>query len=725
MPSGSSRLHNPGRGGGVFDRNTSDLERATTTLAATETHVENAVPMASKPPSSTTNDVDDLEMRLAATIEEMTAPDSPVLNTKQTSTNTTDLTSARLRPHNPYATKQHIVTNTLTTTVATPRAIEQHHPAIIAPTPQPTLPMDTANTEYVPPRVLLPNRTQFLANRDTMGDDDTDMYTGPAAHVPILPRPLRNQTGRYTWRVHAVASDSSFDSLRMAIQEVWDALSTSDPSLIIYPWSEMEALDADKALSLSSECPTITRDLLTYFHRAFPRSSGGTYYIGVRMGHQMSVKDVRLSSAEFFTTSANKTRVGYWYRSLQHDYPVEVGWLLGSTPTMSVERIAAEIYARSNGAIEVGCRWHLISTKKYNPNLPDNQKFKAIHLEVKYEQQAAAIQFIGALFSKTRTKNFVLGTTMRFIPLISLVSSETAEHKVAHCRERQGIFLYQLRAVRIYTLGDIDVRSKHWNNKTMRDLIMALTIDASSSRRLFLSCDMQYDGAIVLQLFKDNETVGYHKAHNLLAYLRFTNPPEFHDAITKAFLPSAHGPANDALWDETTKSIITPADAQALEIEDGILDDDFGFNPDLHKQLFADMDLAQLEESSTSSPQSRVRNLDDDSISTFRSARKKTRFDETTTKPPSTPTRAPTRSTSRTHNSRDDGSTQSEITTESRLSTLESNASQVSTNVNEVKADVGEVKAEVNRIFAMLQRMEQTNLASTQNQESSGAGCQP
>jgi hypothetical protein len=750
-----------GRGGaaGSISRfATSELERVTLTGPSSETTVES---YAKSPPTVTTTDFDDddsLEQRLQQSIDELSAegeqvqpslastirnpyrkspPNSvPPLDSQPTSVlpATNMVTDSQSQPHSTltnHPTPMDTSTNMdveATPTLAPdilPMATEVEEP--LAPALQlPTVMEDVVatgtasplmnndNTEYVPPRVRRPTRTEFIQENEWLYDPDADedaQYNGPNAHPKVAPSPERHTTGRYTWKVHALPSDNSFASLKAAILELWEVFLASDPSFVIYPWTE-SVNDPTKALTSTNQCPSITRDLLAYFHKGYPRSSGGSYYIGVRMGYQLSYADMKTATAEFFSTSVNKTRVGYWYRPLQHDKPVEIGWLLGSTPSMSLERLTAEIYTRSNGKVEIGCRWKAIAMKTYIPDMPDHLRFKAIHIEVKAEQQSAATRFFGALFSKSRTKNFVMNTTLRFIPLISAVTKHADVVKVSHCRDRQGIFLHQLKQSYTFHVQSLDFKSHRLGNQSLRDLIMKLRVDSPTSKQLFHSCDLMLDGSVSLTFLGKHESIGFQKSHNLLAYLRFTNPPEYHDAITECFMDSAYADADDAVWDPQNHTVLTSVDVIISDIEEGKEDDAFGYSPELDK-VVVEVDKTQLDNVSTASSNPR-RNLDDDSITTFRSAYKKTRFSEST-KPPAQdnlPVTRPQRTTTRPPRTpTDDISTHSELTTDSRLSALE--AQSVTNNTYFAK------------IFTILQRVEQNQLASAQSQENSGAGCPP
>ena len=153
-----------------------------------------------------------------------------------------------------------------------------------------------------------------------------------------------------------------------------------------------------------------------------------------------------------------------------------------------------------------------------------------------------------------------------------------------------------------------------------------------------------------------------------------------------------------------------------------------GYNPDLHNKVIVDLENVDLVNASAPPP---TGPFDDDSVSTFRST-KKTRFNEETTKPAAkdsdrrSVTRSRTATTSQGSSTtsqtprptlpnttpRDDTSIQSEVTLESLLSRQ--------TNLENV------VHRNMGNIFDILQRLEQNQLASTQNEEkSSGTGRPP
>jgi hypothetical protein len=224
---------------------------------------------------------------------------------------------------------------------------------------------------------------------------------------------------------------------------------------------------------------------------------------------------------------------------------------------------------------------------------------------------------------------------------------------------------------------------------------------------------------VAFTFLQKHQSMGFHKVHNLLAYLRFTSPPSYREAIDESFMDSAFADAADVTWDPTTHSVLTSVDTIFSNIDEGQEDDDFGYNKEMEK-VIVDAAAMQVDNESTTSPSPRTRNLDDDSITTFRSAYKKTRFAEST-KPPaqaSAPVSRPPRSSTRSTRAPDDVSTHSEITTDSRLSALESQSATIMEQSNARDTQIA-------HILTIVQRLEQNTMASAQSQENSGAGCPP
>jgi hypothetical protein len=585
---------------------------------------------------------------------------------------------------------------------------------------------------------------KMICDNETLVDLSADRYTGPPSKPYIVPQPEREHHGRYTWKVQARPSANKAEGLRKGILEIWDELFATDPTLVIYPWSENKAGDDRSALLSPDHCPTVPQDLRKFFHKAYHRANGSdTYYIEVRMGHDMSVRDLRFESSEFFGSDKNRNRVGFWYKHLQHDNIVEIGWLLGSTLSMSLDRLAVEVFHRSKRQVEIGCRYKGIALKEFNPNLPPGEFVKAIHIEVKKEQAKAAKKYLTQLFSHHRASDFVMGTPMRLVPVLKDLSTRS-ERKCLRLRARQKFFVADIRNARTWQIDSVDYRSELLDDKNLRDFIMAIPLANDPNRNLFIACEPQGDGATLFSFLNSHSDEAYNRIHNLLAFLGHHYPDKV-SALATGFSAEAREDAADAVWDPVSKFMISPEDAALDAIEDDLEDDFLGqcSDPEGRHKYMMELDGTLF----TSTP---VIRRSDDSVSTFKSA-KKARFDDSSSQstpragtttvnqsiiPTNTQMTTPSNIQTTTQRSirtsvqppthsgtnRDDISTQSSLTLESALSRI----SQLEDNMMAIRTDASAMRNDFSTVRQLLQSLSNHPIfssASLPSNEHTGAGC--
>ena len=304
-PAFSNRIRSIlGRGGGIETHRPSVLDSATFEVSGSEIPVARSVEH-SVPPLLEATLVDDTMADADATTT------SPIILTQPTLTddhmNTEpDLTS-------PDITEIGYQNGT--------QAANTPHRVITQQSTPPT-PHEQATTGTIPASSL----GRFFQENQVVPNlqNPADVYNGPSLPPPVIPEPHCPYFGRYIWKNFIPKLSSPFPTLVRSIQEVWDALHESDPSLIIYPWREDAARNPSLALHRVDDCPTTKEVLARYFQKAFPKAEGGSFHIGVCMGHDLSERQLRQKSSEFFTTT-NRDRLGFWYRGLQHDEVTEVG----------------------------------------------------------------------------------------------------------------------------------------------------------------------------------------------------------------------------------------------------------------------------------------------------------------------------------------------------------------------------------------------------------------
>lgn len=238
----------------------------------------------------------------------------------------------------------------------------------------------------------------------------------------------------------------------------------------------------------------------------------------------------------------------------------------------------------------------------------------------------------------------------------------------------------------------------------------------------FVACEPQFDGATVLSFFQGNADEAYNRIHNLLAFLRFTNPPEFHLGITNSFSASAQEAASHVVWDPDSKMVITQADmlVQDIVVDDAALDGFLGCDPELQRRFI--MDLRGLkpddESSATKRPAPDDDDDDDDSVSTFKSGNISAQSSKKPRSIPAVPDGKPAAVSQPTRPSRvakskkqDDVSMQSEITLESAVS-----------RISQLEDNVLAMRSEFREVHSLLRNIAQSHSASAPSHENTGAG---
>lgn len=144
----------------------------------------------------------------------------------------------------------------------------------------------------------------------------------------------------------------ALEALSDALKEVWAKQKEADKKLVVYP---LKADSRFSSLTTLKEFPEKLPGIQEYFNRTFIRKTGGVLYISVRLGHDNQFKDMH-SEVDWWLSAHG---YGWYYKSLQCESSVCIGWLLYSTIDMDKSSLAAEIFKQLG--IRVGLRFRAIS----------------------------------------------------------------------------------------------------------------------------------------------------------------------------------------------------------------------------------------------------------------------------------------------------------------------------------------------------------------------------
>jgi hypothetical protein len=220
------------------------------------------------------------------------------------------------------------------------------------------------------------------------------------------------------------------------------------------------------------------------------------------------------------------------------------------------------------------------------------------------------------LFHSSENDNLVMGTTFRLVPIITSVTHSYTQQKCSRMRERQGAFLHQLENLRSRDIVLIDVKDPLLGNKSLRDLIMELTLPQDPTVKLFFSADAT-DDSYVFSYYSGYNSTAHMVNADLFSYLKFLNPLLPVARLSRCFTYSAVERSLDNEWDAEQCLVVTQDDRHMSSFQDNADDDLFLFNTDIAQRFVLDMTALRAQAAGNGYAAPVVIGGDNDSISTF------------------------------------------------------------------------------------------------------------
>ncbi len=156
-----------------------------------------------------------------------------------------------------------------------------------------------------------------------------------------------------------------------------------------------------------------------------------------------------------------KQKHGVYKKHLQCEFPVIIGWLFRSVPSIDCNQLQQEIEAKVG--FPVHARWQIVNSGQDH----DDQPTKAIHLRVDPRFQHEAELALGDLFSKDSSQ-YPLGIDMRLIIPTNQITNSNNYKKFAELRQRQRSFNEKMVSVPSWEISSLNPDS---SDSTLRDLL--------------------------------------------------------------------------------------------------------------------------------------------------------------------------------------------------------------------------------------------------------------
>ena len=408
--------------------------------------------------------------------------------------------------------------------------------------------------------------------------------------------------------------------LNEMLNNLWDKIKELDSSLVVYPWKDGSTDPSIR--SFESVSKTSLSDIRVYFHRAAPRETGGFNYFSAYLGHDVAFKKIKEDMEHWlFRTDV---QAGWWYRPLQCEETLKLGWLFGSVREMDADILAAEIKRKSG--VKVGLRFKTIAVAR-GVALSKDEMIQALHIEidVKDEKRRTAVE---NLYSK-RASWYPLGMKMRLVLERNQLSVLDSLAKWDRMRNFHSILSKDTQWFDDEEIAVLDYKDSELGNKTLRQVIMA-TRSADGTKPLFITVARRFRGNGARFVVRNNLADEADALVNggILSYLRATLDQRMQKALEKCFMTKAIARADLAVWDPVKKCVVSHADRMLDDFDASMLEE-FSLNSyDLEEKegVSAGITLSNMDALQDRLLKTRNEGREvslGDSVSTFRNAAEK------------------------------------------------------------------------------------------------------
>jgi hypothetical protein len=371
--------------------------------------------------------------------------------------------------------------------------------------------------------------------------------------------------------------------------------------LRIKPSLKLHTVDPDNhtitQLDDPANFPTTLPDAKEFFHGLRPNLRGGYTNVKVLASCKLEMKKMA-KEVEFYHHAKKES---FTVSPIQSHSTKWVCWLLYSTRATDCKHLG-EVLTQRLGK-EVSCRFMRINDKqKYDKDDPH-----AVHIQSSEED----VEDVQALMSKlysSKAEHFPLGMRMRYVSIVTDISSMQGLTKFNLLRNRQDGWCAQHQAKTVASLAVIDTEVGK-TSKTLREMIMEIPATTGNTETpLFMAINAPWKGK--------GFVISYHpaKADEASTTINGMYPrllAKYGDAINNFFTSKGIKKGRTMKWDSTTN--------QVTSIHDEELNGVFDADPEM-----ADLDkMKATDEATTGVPKRgevftfQKERTDDDSISTM------------------------------------------------------------------------------------------------------------
>lgn len=300
---------------------------------------------------------------------------------------------------------------------------------------------------------------------------------------------------RISWKISLPSSAKPLDTIITITKDMLRELQAIDSKAYLIPWSRIDAVKG--RVAQASEVPNTNVGLRVFLNRMYvPKPNlERTIYVNIQLAHDIDFNDIR-ERMQPWMTSGNH---GFYYKMLQVEESVAVGWLLYSTREMDAGALADEI-GEAIGT-NVGLAWKIIPTgskagrneSKDKSMKNSRNKVQALQIEVAIQKKYLSTKRLLNLYSRKikDSSEYPNGIRMRFVKFKKDAINPKERSKLDKLRERQKDFLQQISSTASYDVLQLDYSKDEGNIPTLRQMIMSLK-SKDGNTPLFHCVDMDW-----------------------------------------------------------------------------------------------------------------------------------------------------------------------------------------------------------------------------------------
>ena len=286
---------------------------------------------------------------------------------------------------------------------------------------------------------------------------------------------------RYNLRLNIPASLSPDIQILETLKEVFTKSKELVSNLTIHPWYAASTVGP---ISRIRQLPEDFASLKNYYTGVFPRAKGGMIYGQIHLRISVEVEDLIQSLRWWLNNKGH----GLYQRSLQVEKVKFLGWLLYSSRATDTKALAATLSLESG--IDMGCRYREV----YIGQSTQGERSRAIHIEVVDNNTANAKSFLYARHGRKESAPFPTGEMYRLVPPFNSLLNAESQTRCIRTVEKQIDFGNAVKTIKTWKFSTLDYTHLDLP-MTLRFMIANIMWDdkTGTARPLFLTADQSYD----------------------------------------------------------------------------------------------------------------------------------------------------------------------------------------------------------------------------------------